>query len=369
MSIHHVALKDLEPNPYRHIEKYQYDEEKLERLQASYHESGFWDGSIQARPHPTKDAKYQLAFGHHRVRAAKSAGMDTVGVVVSPRDNSTMLRMMASENAEEFKHSPLVTQETIGAVIEAYGAGEIELEPVSPDTRKSDIYVVADATTYSLPTVAKFLGWLQRDGRPTRNCRIAFEAWHAEHDLGIDVDRLQRELQRDTDAPETLSNKAVEAVLTAAKTARKEAIAAEASPAVVKEAAQAAAREVTTAIKKKGSARATKDKAGQLGKESARRVLRRRGIRDDKVQTLPTFVLKTVDMITDRSLRFLADIQERVTEALPYREQVPDQLSRDLVRVLRKQAKEAHDTLTKLADTWEHHGLKNVTPKMRRLAR
>lgn len=371
MSIQHVALSTLEPNPYRHIEKYQYDTDKLDRLQSSYTESGFWDGSIQARPHPTKGGRYQLAFGHHRVKAAKLAGLDTVGVVVAPRDNATMLRMMASENAEEFKHSPLVTQETIGAVVEAYGKGEIELGPVPPDTRKNDIYVVADATTftYSLPTVAKFLGWLQRDGRPTRSCRIAFEAWHAEHDLGINVEGLQKQLQRDAEAPEALTNKATEAILMAARSAKKQATDARAPQPVVRQAARAAAHAAARAIVEKGSARATKDRAGQVGKEAAQRVLRKGGYRTDpKVKTVPVFVAQTADRIRARSVDFLIDIEGRIAQVFPYRDLVDDAISKELVQVLRKQAHELHDSLNQLADKWEQREMKNVTRAIRRLA-
>jgi len=38
-----------------------------------------------------------------------------------------MLRMMADQNREEFKHDALVAVETIGTVIEAIGRGEIEV--------------------------------------------------------------------------------------------------------------------------------------------------------------------------------------------------------------------------------------------------
>ena len=53
----------------------------------------------------------------------------------------------------------MITQETIGAVIEAYGRGEIELETVGSDVAKRDIYPkdaqgLAAAKSYTLGTVA-----------------------------------------------------------------------------------------------------------------------------------------------------------------------------------------------------------------------
>lgn len=47
------------------------------------------------------------------------------------RRRSSMLRMMADENRDEFRADALVGVETIRAVVEAYAKGEIELEPVA----------------------------------------------------------------------------------------------------------------------------------------------------------------------------------------------------------------------------------------------
>jgi hypothetical protein len=83
--VQRVALSDLLPNPFRRSEHYPLDEARIERLMASMEQSGFWDGSIQARPHPTEPGKFQMAFGHHRLAAARRRGLDAVGVVVVPR--------------------------------------------------------------------------------------------------------------------------------------------------------------------------------------------------------------------------------------------------------------------------------------------
>jgi ParB-like chromosome segregation protein Spo0J len=373
VSILRVALKDLEPNPYRHIENYQYDEEKIERLHASFSESGFWDGSIQVRQHPTKAGKYQLAFGHHRIEAARRAGMDSVGVIVAPRDDATMIRMMANENAEEFKHSPLVTQETIGAVIEAYGKGKIELGPIEYGGRGGPVYTApafADARAgrqYNLSTVAKFFNWVQRDGQPKRSCRIAFEAWHAKHDLGIDVEILQRQVQRDADAPVALTNTATEGILAAARSGEKEAKHAKASGTVVKKAAKAADAAAKD-IAEKGSARSTKDRAGKVGKKAAQDVLRKSGVLiNATVEPVPVLVAQTADWIRDRFVDLLEDIEERITEALPYRHQIDDAIATEFTQALLKQAQDVRDSLIWNADRWER-GMKRVTPTKSNLA-
>lgn len=75
----------------------------------------------------------------------------------------------------------VLEQETIGAVIEAYGAGEIELDAVHRETPKSGTHeVVPGGKTYTLLTVARFLGWTKAAGtQATNSCRVAFDAWHA----------------------------------------------------------------------------------------------------------------------------------------------------------------------------------------------
>ena len=67
------------------------------------------------------------------------------------------------------------------AAFDAYATGEIELAAVDPKTRKDAIYHVPGGVgTYTCLTVAKFLGWTVDKGQePTRTCRIAFDAWHA----------------------------------------------------------------------------------------------------------------------------------------------------------------------------------------------
>jgi hypothetical protein len=62
------------------------------------------------------------------------------------------------------------------AVIEAYGRGEIELETVDSDAPFKK--VLRNGKTYTLGTVARFLGWVKpSDGQAIDSCRIAFDAY------------------------------------------------------------------------------------------------------------------------------------------------------------------------------------------------
>jgi len=213
-----VSLKDISPNPYRHAEKYKLSEEKLESLMQSYDNSGFWNGSLQGR---RVNGKVEIAFGHHRIEAARRKKLKEVGIVVDNRSNADMLRMMADENREVFRNDAVVAVETIAAVIEAYGRGEIELEKVNNEGQRGGAHVgvrfafmAIKAKPYTCLTVARFLGWTVVKGtQASPACREAFNAYHEMHAVQLAKKALPAENR---------SQVAIKSVVTAARTARKE---------------------------------------------------------------------------------------------------------------------------------------------------
>ena len=94
-----VVLSSLHPNPFRNLDEFPYVPEKIERLQESIAAEGFWEGVI-ARP---ARSGYELAFGHHRVEAARLTLGESARVPIIVRDlgDEQMLRFMDRENAEE----------------------------------------------------------------------------------------------------------------------------------------------------------------------------------------------------------------------------------------------------------------------------
>jgi hypothetical protein len=261
MAIQMVPLEHILPNPYRHIDRYAINEDKVERLIQSIANSSFWDGSIQGRRSPTQPGMVEIAFGHHRVEAARRAGLGQIGIVVANRSNEAMLKMMADENAEEFKHDALVTVETIGAVIEAYGRGEIALEPVHPEAPHKK--VLPAGKTYSLATVARFLGWVKHsDQQATSACRRAFDAYHERATTHEALQKL---------APRDRSEVAVETVVTAARSARVQATKAGLSPAKVRTAEKRAAEAAVQEVSDTGGFKA-RDLATTIAQRSVREV-------------------------------------------------------------------------------------------------
>ena len=84
-----VQIKNLETNPYRDMENYPINEEKVQRLADSINQTGFWD-NILARK---QNGKIQIAYGHHRLVALRKVmkPTDEVDIPVKSLDEATMI--------------------------------------------------------------------------------------------------------------------------------------------------------------------------------------------------------------------------------------------------------------------------------------
>ena len=111
-----IKLIDIEPNPYRHIDKYPIDRAKVNALKTSIKEKTFWD-NILVRPHPTIKGKFQLAYGHHRWIALKELKYEEINIPCRNIENAQMLQIMAEENLN-WSTSPAVATETVLAAKE-----------------------------------------------------------------------------------------------------------------------------------------------------------------------------------------------------------------------------------------------------------
>lgn len=174
-----VKLSELQPNPFRDggggtpaatwdsvASVYGYDEQKLEELQQSFKSNGIWPSVIVRET----DKGYQLAFGHHRVEAARRSELNKIPVIVEKLTDNDMLKFMAAENSEEYGHDfALGVMNAVEATVKAYGSGLIELERPdgsrTKDLRAAPSFVVggkavsANPLTYTALSVGKYLGW------------------------------------------------------------------------------------------------------------------------------------------------------------------------------------------------------------------
>ena len=143
-----IRIKDLKPNPFRDMKNYPINEQKVKSLTNSINQTGFWD-NILARPKPNHtfmtekiidsdeeydqpeymhiiydengeeedydDPIFEIAYGHHRLVALKKLFKpdDYVDIPVKELDDSTMIRIMANENDENWGTSPKIIDETV----------------------------------------------------------------------------------------------------------------------------------------------------------------------------------------------------------------------------------------------------------------
>lgn len=115
-----VKVSQLKPNPYRRMNHYPIDREKVEALKNSISETEFWD-NILARQ--TSDG-FEIAYGHHRLFALQELGIKEVEIPVKNLSDSRMLQIMANENHDDWHSSPAVINETVAAAKE-YLDGEL----------------------------------------------------------------------------------------------------------------------------------------------------------------------------------------------------------------------------------------------------
>jgi len=163
-----IKVSDLNPNPFRNIEKYEINRDKVKALKASIEQTTFWD-NVLARPlrghskvvvnyvldeygNPAIESEYhivvgpfagdahgagiyindgpnskqgcyefpkfELAYGHHRHVALKELGIEEVDIPIRDLDDATMLRIMANENLSDWAATPGVINETVFAAKE-----------------------------------------------------------------------------------------------------------------------------------------------------------------------------------------------------------------------------------------------------------
>jgi ParB/RepB/Spo0J family partition protein len=131
VAVETIALDRVEKNPYRDLVGHPIPDDQLETLKASIESTGFWEGLL-VRPHPTKQGRYQLAFGHARLEAARTVGgkpIKQADFIVHDIDDDAMIRAMADENISQFGRDEYATyREAVTAAVERI-MGEVVTSP------------------------------------------------------------------------------------------------------------------------------------------------------------------------------------------------------------------------------------------------
>ena len=133
-----VQLKNVHPNPFRNMERYPIHQQKILQLKNSIQSTDFWD-NIVARER--EGGGIEIAYGHHRLAALNALYPETkeFNWIVRDLDDDEMLKIMAHENLDEWGHDSAIERETIRAVVEAYGRGQIMLGKPSKVANSSNL--------------------------------------------------------------------------------------------------------------------------------------------------------------------------------------------------------------------------------------
>lgn len=109
-----IRIGDIEKCPFRDFSIYAIQEYKITNLIESMNKTGFWDGQVIARPF---GEKFQIAFGHHRVEAAKRVyGLEgKIPITVKPLSEDLMREMMVRENKTEWGCMPAAIDDAVKA--------------------------------------------------------------------------------------------------------------------------------------------------------------------------------------------------------------------------------------------------------------
>lgn len=104
-----IKVKDLQPNPFRKIEKYPVDQHKVDSLKASINQTEFWNNLLAREV----GGKFQLAYGYHRLVALQQLKIEEINIPVKDIDDSQMIQIMANENALQWNLTPALINETV----------------------------------------------------------------------------------------------------------------------------------------------------------------------------------------------------------------------------------------------------------------
>jgi hypothetical protein len=159
-----VPLSKIKDNPYRNLKRNPIDQNRVDAIEESIDTTEFWTG-VYGRE--LKDGTVEIAFGHHRVEAAKQVGLKEVSVEIQNFSNGEMLRRMSRENLRGDLPGSI---EVVEAAVKALASGDIVLEVPDAKTRKDAIryapsFVPGKASgpsggphPYTADTLARYLG-------------------------------------------------------------------------------------------------------------------------------------------------------------------------------------------------------------------
>ena len=133
-----IPLAALDSNPYRDLATYPFVELKVNALKRSIKTVGLWEGVIARKV----GDRYQTAFGHHRIEAARRSGLTEAIIILRDLDDKAMLQFMGRENMADYNADFLTMLQTWDAAVAFWPS--------------------KDGQAYQPIDIANLLGWTQR---------------------------------------------------------------------------------------------------------------------------------------------------------------------------------------------------------------
>jgi len=109
-----VNVKDIDSNPYRNFDKYPIDQDHVDMLKATISRSGMWN-NLEARK--GENGSYQLAYGHHRIEAAKQLGMESINLNIVKLGEDGMIDRMVTENTTQRGYTTPAIYDSVRAIM------------------------------------------------------------------------------------------------------------------------------------------------------------------------------------------------------------------------------------------------------------
>lgn len=207
-----VKVSSIEPNPLRRLAEYPYNPAKIEALRASIRDVGLWEGVIARRG---GNSRYQIAFGHHRIEAARQEKGEEARVPLIIRDLSDkeMLAFMGRENLEDYNADFLCMLESWEAgwdfAQNSPHAGEniqaIDVSKLLGWTRNNKGHLASNHTANACAAAKKLIdaGYIKRtklSGLSVRSASEICEHINREHERIEASARITNRPPRDTES-------------------------------------------------------------------------------------------------------------------------------------------------------------------------
>jgi ParB/RepB/Spo0J family partition protein len=201
-----VEISAIDANPYRLLKDYPFVENKIEALKRSFADVGMWPGVIARRA----GNRFQIAFGHHRIEAARQNKLKRVALIVQELDDEKMLQFMGRENMEDYNADFLCMLETWEAAVSfarrvAQNVKDIEISRLLGWTRGDHTRDRMNDTAMACNAAHKLIsgGYMSRDDLHNLSVRAAIEITGRAQSRMEQLEALGKKTQRPAHEIET----------------------------------------------------------------------------------------------------------------------------------------------------------------------